>query len=61
MTVSWSECSSTRERVRESLTVANDVAFHVLGNSEEGRPSGRILKVEIQVIVFRQRIEVGQA
>ena len=57
-------CQSELHRIEASYgrsrTVANDIAHLILSNGEEGRPFVEVVKVEIDVVVFREGIEVRQ-
>ena len=46
--------------IRASLTVACDVPMLVFNDSEKRGPLNEVIKVEVDVIVFRQRVEVGE-
>ena len=43
-----------------SRTVTNDTALLILRNGEEGRPFGKIVEVEVDVVVLGKRIKVCQ-
>lgn len=51
---------SEGEKSRASLTVAYNIAVLVFDNSKERGPSDEVVEVEVNVVVFRQRVEISE-
>lgn len=49
-----------QKKIRTSLTVARDISVLIFDNSEERGPLGEVLEVEVDVVVFRQGVEIGE-
>ena len=42
------------------LTIARDISVLVFDDSEKRGPLDEVVEVEVDVVVFRQRVEVGE-
>ena len=45
---------------RTLLTVARDISVLVFNDSEKRGPLDEVIEVEVNIVVFRQRVEVGE-
>lgn len=48
------------KKSRTSLTVACDISVLIFDDSEERGPLDKVLEVEVNIIVFRQGVEIGE-
>lgn len=59
MTIIFSPVSNLSDLIK-ILTVAHHAGIAVLHRAEERRPLGEVIEIEAEVVVLRQRIEVGR-
>ena len=55
------DARSTQSRLQSSMhTVADDVAVLVLGHGAERGPFSKVLHVVVDIVIFRERVQIGQ-